>query len=78
VGVLVVDDVAVHRTALAELLSREPAIGAVLTASGISEALHALDGVPWIVVLDMGMRDSLSALRSLVPAAPVIALGLGR
>lgn len=76
--VLVVDDVAVHRAALAEVLGREPAIAAVQTASdGVGALLDLAAGAgPSIVVLNMAMRDSLCILRQLGPAAPVIALAL--
>jgi two-component system nitrate/nitrite response regulator NarL len=78
VRVLVVDDVAVHRAALAEVLGREPAIAAVQTASdGVGALLDLAAGAgPSIVVLNMAMRDSLCILRQLGPAAPVIALAL--
>jgi DNA-binding NarL/FixJ family response regulator len=74
----VVDDVAVHRAALAEVLGREPAIAAVQTASdGVGALLDLAAGAgPSIVVLNMAMRDSLCILRQLGPAAPVIALAL--
>ncbi|MEU8234395.1 response regulator transcription factor [Actinoplanes sp. NPDC048967] len=76
--VLVVDDVAVHRTALAECLGREPAIAAVLTAADSVAALRHLAAVarPSVVILNMATRGSLPILRRLGAAVPVIALAV--
>jgi DNA-binding NarL/FixJ family response regulator len=73
---LVVDDIAIYRTALADALRREPSIAAVHVAADAASALQSLQCVPSprVVLVNMAMSDAFRLLRQLGSSAPVIAV----
>jgi two-component system, NarL family, nitrate/nitrite response regulator NarL len=80
VDVLIVSDIRLYRQGLAEMLARDGRLGAVSTASSIPAAKDALKaGRTYVVLLDMGMPESLDAVRTIATSghlAKVVALGI--
>lgn len=74
--VLVVDDIAVNRQALANALGRETSIESVHAAADLDTALAYLreDVGGWTVLISMTMADSAEVLKTIVRAAPKAAV----
>jgi DNA-binding NarL/FixJ family response regulator len=79
IRLLLVEDHAAFREALAFLLGREPDIEVVAQAGSLAEAREALDGALDVAVVDLGLPDGdggelIGELRRTNPGAAVIVL----
>lgn len=70
--VLILDDISLHRQALAAVLDCEPTVDAVTGAADHESALRLLAGEPskWVVLLNATMTDGTGAVAAIVRAAP--------
>jgi two-component system, NarL family, nitrate/nitrite response regulator NarL len=80
VDVLIVSDIRLYRDGLAEMLARDGRLGSVGTAASISATLeHLENGEACVVLFDMGMPESLTAVRAIATLGQfvkVVALGI--
>lgn len=80
VDVLIVSDIRLYREGLAEMLARDGRLRLVGSAKSIEAALgHLQNGEVDVVLLDMGMPESLAAVRAIAVSGrsvKVVALGI--
>jgi len=68
---LLISDVRLCREGLESALGRHESIVVVATASTIDDGIHGLTlHDPAVVIVDIGMRDSLAGVRALAAASP--------
>ncbi len=80
VDVLIISDIRLYREGLAEMLTRDGRLRLVATVESIGAALrHLENGEVGVVLLDMGMPESLEAVRAIAASdklVKVVALGI--
>jgi DNA-binding NarL/FixJ family response regulator len=80
IRIVIVADTRLYREGLAQVLGRGTQISVIATAARRDEALARLPALkPDVILVDMAVPDSLSAVRAVVESAadaPVVALGV--